>query len=128
LLVPLLDAKRGELYAGYYRAGPSGGVESIAPEVALGPEALLERLEALEWSGPGPLGFGQGWSAYGHILGPALLPLPAGPETPSAAAVGQLAAPALFGAAFDLDRLSALEPHYVRPSEAELRFPHGLGL
>ena len=45
---------------------------------------------------------------------------------PTAAAVGRLAAPALLGAPFDLARLSALEPHYVRKSEAEVKFPDGL--
>jgi tRNA threonylcarbamoyladenosine biosynthesis protein TsaB len=40
--------------------------------------------------------------------------------------VGRLCAAALRGARVDLDRLSALEPHYVRKSEAEVKFPDGL--
>ncbi|HET9594903.1 MAG TPA: tRNA (adenosine(37)-N6)-threonylcarbamoyltransferase complex dimerization subunit type 1 TsaB, partial [Anaeromyxobacteraceae bacterium] len=49
------------------------------------------------------------------------------PDAPPALAVARLCAPALAGAAFDAPRLYALEPHYVRASEAEVKFPHGLG-
>ena len=31
------------------------------------------------------------------------------------------------GASYDAARVFALEPHYVRPSEAEVKFPNGLG-
>jgi len=40
--------------------------------------------------------------------------------------VGRLAAPRLWGAAFDAPALFALEPHYVRLSEAEVKFPDGI--
>jgi len=33
----------------------------------------------------------------------------------------------LAGASYDANALFALEPHYVRASEAELKFPKGLG-
>jgi tRNA threonylcarbamoyladenosine biosynthesis protein TsaB len=119
VLVPLLDAKKGEVYAGFYRSR-DGGVEVAAPDAALAPERLAERLAAI----PGAVAFGQGLAAY-----PALAAIPAlegGPRVPSAAAVARLCAPELAGARFDAERVSALEPHYVRPSEAELKFPHGL--
>ncbi len=62
------------------------------------------------------------------VLGPgALARLPAQVETPGAVAVAALAAGKLRGAAFDRQALFALEPHYVRKSEAEVKFPHGLG-
>jgi tRNA threonylcarbamoyladenosine biosynthesis protein TsaB len=41
--------------------------------------------------------------------------------------VAELAAARLVGAAYDPLALFALEPHYVRKSEAEVKFPHGLG-
>jgi tRNA threonylcarbamoyladenosine biosynthesis protein TsaB len=41
--------------------------------------------------------------------------------------VAALAASRLLGATYDPQALFALEPHYVRPSEAELKFPKGLG-
>ena len=120
VLVPLLDAKKGEVYAGFFRAAGQG-VEPVAPEAALAPDALAERVRAL----PGAVVFGHGVRAY-----PALAALPAlasGPATPSAVALSRLAAPALASAAFDATQVFALEPHYVRASEAEVKFPHGLG-
>jgi tRNA threonylcarbamoyladenosine biosynthesis protein TsaB len=119
LLVPLLDARKGEVYAGFYRrSGP--GVEAVAPGAALPPQALVERL-----AGAGPaMGFGEGHAAYRDAFTGALPELAAGPATPSAEAVGRLAAARLES--FDESALFALEPHYVRLSEAEVKFPQGL--
>jgi tRNA threonylcarbamoyladenosine biosynthesis protein TsaB len=121
VLVPLLDAKKGEVYAGFFRAVP-GGVEALLPEAALPPEALAERAAGL----PGALVFGEGYAAHAERLA-GLARLEGAPQTPPALAVAALAAPRLAGAAFDAQVLFALEPHYVRPSEAELKFPKGLG-
>jgi len=119
LLVPLLDARKGEVYAGFYRASP-GGVRSVAPEAALTPGDLATRL-----AGAGPaVGFGEGFAAFRAELAGALPELASGPASPSAEAVGRLALPAL--GAYDEQALFALEPHYVRLSEAEVRFPNGL--
>src|SRR5512133_4254860 len=122
VLVPLLDAKKGEVYAGFFRATEGGGVEAVAPEAALPPEALLARAATL----PGAVAFGGGCEAYADRL-QGLPRLGTEVATPTAFAVAALAAPRLTGAAFDAQALFALEPHYVRPSEAELRFPSGLG-
>jgi len=124
LLVPLLDARKGELYAGFYRA-EAGGVVAVRPDAALPAPALLEAARALT-NGLAPAGFGEGYEAYVAELGPSLPRLATAVRAPSAAAVGRLCAGALRGAGFDLDRLSALEPHYVRKSEAEVKFPEGL--
>ncbi len=125
LLVPLLDARKGEVYAGFYRAA-EGGVVAVAPEAALAPGALLARLAALD-GGEGAVVFGEGLSAHAAALdgrvGRLALPL----EAPPAVAVAALAAPSLLSRSFDAQALFALEPHYVRASEAELKFPHGLG-
>jgi tRNA threonylcarbamoyladenosine biosynthesis protein TsaB len=40
--------------------------------------------------------------------------------------VGRLAAPRLDAAPYDDRVLFALEPHYVRKSEAEVKFPNGI--
>jgi tRNA threonylcarbamoyladenosine biosynthesis protein TsaB len=40
--------------------------------------------------------------------------------------VGRLAAPRLDAAPYDDQALFALEPHYVRKSEAEVKFPNGI--
>ena len=122
LLVPLLDARKGEVYAGFYRAA-AGRVEAVHPEAALAPTALLDRLAGLGAA----VGFGEGYQAFRVELAAALPPLAGGPATPSAFQVAALAAPRLHGAPFDQKALSALEPHYVRASEAEVKFPHGLG-
>jgi tRNA threonylcarbamoyladenosine biosynthesis protein TsaB len=124
LLVPLLDARKGEVYAGFY-AAVAGGVEPLLPEAALAPAALLERLQARP-GGLAPAGFGEGYAAHLAALAPALPPLAGAPMTPGAGAVGRLAAARLLGAPFDAARLAALEPHYVRKSEAEVKFPDGL--
>jgi tRNA threonylcarbamoyladenosine biosynthesis protein TsaB len=121
-LVPLLDAKKGEVYAGFYRRGEDGRVEAIAPDAALPPERLVERVAAL----PGAVVFGHGLAAYAGALG-GLAALGGAPATPSAAALARLVAPALAAARYDAAAVFALEPHYVRPSEAEVKFPHGLG-
>ncbi len=140
LLVPLLDARKGEVYAGFYRA-TGEGLETVAPEAALSPAALLDRLAPL---GPA-VGFGEGYEAHRDQLsftpsvssrseprssgasGTHLPALEGAPATPSALAVARLAARRLRGSAFDARMLFALEPHYVRLSEAEVKFPHGLG-
>ncbi len=123
VLVPLLDAKKGEVYAGFYRA-EAGSVRAVEPEAALAPGALLELAGRL----PGPaVAFGEGYAAFAGALEGKLARLPAQVDTPGAAGVAALAACKLRGAAFDRQALFALEPHYVRKSEAEVKFPHGLG-
>ena len=125
LLVPALDAKKGELYVGFYRAR-GGEVRAEAAEAALAPGALAERLAALAGSGEAVRALGDGLAAYPDALAPFARAGDAG-STPSAPAVARLCAPALLGAPYDAARLFALEPHYVRASEAEVKFPHGLG-
>ena len=132
LLVPLLDARKGEVYAGFYRV-EGDGVEPLLPEEALPPAALRDRLAALRGrlAMPGAaeapvLGFGEGFAAHRELLAADLPELAGAPATPSAGAAGRLAAARLRGAAFDDLALFALEPHYVRKSEAEVKFPNGI--
>jgi len=121
LLVPMLDARKGEVYAGFYR--PAGeGVAAVRPEEALPPEGVVSRIEGLGTA----FGFGEGFAAHAGVLGPLLARLDGAPETPSSEAVGRLAAPRLDAAPFDDLALFALEPHYVRKSEAEVKFPNGI--
>jgi tRNA threonylcarbamoyladenosine biosynthesis protein TsaB len=123
VLVPLLDAKKGEVYAGFYRAG-AGGIVELADDAALPPGAVAERVRAV--SGGRALGFGEGYDAYAGALEPGLPRLATEVRTPPAGAVAALVAEALIGASYDAKALFALEPHYVRPSEAELKFPKGM--
>ncbi len=125
VLVPLLDARKGEVYAGFYRLA-GGGVEALAPDAALPPDGLVERVATLVREGARPVLFGEGLAAYPERLA-GFAVLQDAPVTPPAMAVARLCAPALLGAGYDPARLFALEPHYVRPSEAEVKFPHGFG-
>jgi tRNA threonylcarbamoyladenosine biosynthesis protein TsaB len=122
VLVPLLDARKGEVYAGFYRAR-AGGVVALADEVAVPPAALAGRIGAV--APAGALAFGEGYEAYAALLSPAVPRLSTEVATPPAGAVAALVSERLAGAAFDAQALFALEPHYVRLSEAEVKFPHG---
>ena len=122
VLVPLLDAKKGEVYAGFYRAR-QGGIVELADDAALPPSALAERLRGL---GSGRVvGFGEGYETYAQVLEPGLPRLGTEIRTPPAVAVAALVSETLLAAGYDPQALFALEPHYVRPSEAELKFPRG---
>jgi tRNA threonylcarbamoyladenosine biosynthesis protein TsaB len=125
LLVPLLDAKKGEVYAGFYRRIGPTEVAPLLGEAALPPAGLLAALAALPRELE-PLGFGEGFAPHRAALEGRLTELATAVQAPPAAAVGRLAAAALRGAPFDVQALSALEPHYVRASEAEVKFPDGL--
>jgi tRNA threonylcarbamoyladenosine biosynthesis protein TsaB len=126
LLVPLLDARKGEIYAGFYRAR-EGGIVEVAEESALSPAALAARVGALRDAGERPLAFGEGYDAFEAALSPAVPRLACDIRTPPALAVAALVAERLVQGRYDAQELFALEPHYVRASEAELKFPRGLG-
>ena len=126
LLVPLLDARKGEVYAGFYRAR-AGGIVEVEADAALPPPALAGRLGAMLPAGSAAAGFGEGYEAYATVLGPDLARLDTEVRTPPALAVASFVAERLSLEPWDARALFALEPHYVRPSEAELKFPRGLG-
>ncbi len=126
LLLPLLDARKGEVYAGFYRR-TGAGVEAEQPDAALGPQALLERAASLSLGGRALVAFGEGYEAYRPAWEGRLPGLSGVPATPPAHAVARLAAARLGSAAFDAATVFALEPHYVRKSEAEVKFPDGFG-
>lgn len=112
---PILDAKKGEVYACLYRTD-RGEVERLWEYVSLAPAELSRRLD-------GPVIFlGDGVAAYRELLerelGPAALFAPPGGRVPSAAAVAELGLRALR--AGETADPAALTPLYVRPSEAEL--------
>lgn len=122
LLVPLFDARKGEVYGGFFRVTDHGMASDLL-EFVMPPERLVERLR----DEPRAHLFGPGRAAY-----PALMALPglgaearpgggiAGEPTPRAsfliASVREIS-PYRREAAF------ALEPHYVRPSDVEWKLP-----
>ncbi len=125
LLLPLLDARKGELYAGFYRRAGQG-VEAEEPDQALAPQAVLERAAAVALGGRSAVAFGEGYEACRALFSGTLPGLPGAPLTPPAHAVARLAARQLSGAGYDAAAVFAMEPHYVRKSEAEVKFPDGL--
>ncbi len=115
LVVPLLDARRGELYAASYAAG--AGWETVVPEGVYTPVALAARLTA-----PCVL-VGEGAALCGDAIAARLggdverLPPPAG--NVRARYVGALGVEQLERGEW----LSAaqLAPHYLRRAEAEVK-------
>jgi tRNA threonylcarbamoyladenosine biosynthesis protein TsaB len=113
-------ARRGELYVGRYRRTGSA-VQALAAEEAWTEAALEEWLRSEPEAvvlGPAVLEAGEALLVAG-ISGERLLAVP---DVPSAWAVARLAR---MPESFDAQVLFALEPHYVRASEAERnpRFP-----
>ena len=101
-VIAVLDARRGGLYAGRYRDGML-----VEPEREIAPDELAT------WAG-----------AHARFVGDA--PLPAEVDrwtvaTPTGAAVALLAA-----AGSRVDILVGGAPTYIRPSEAELKYPDGV--
>ena len=113
-LAAVAVARRGELYVGrYLHCGAR--VEALAPEEAC-PEAELARWLDAE---PAARVLGPAVHEASEALRAAGVPdarLVQTPAVPSAWALTRLAE---LPPAFDLQALSALEPHYVRASEAE---------
>lgn len=119
LIVPLLDARRNEVFAGFY-AVQSGVVASLGAERVLPPSALSAAIGEISDAPEQSVFCGDGAAAYrdaiaseGEILGDA-------PATPPARTIAHLAL-----ATPRTDGLDAGAPKYVRKSEAEIKFPHG---
>ncbi|MCI5129563.1 MAG: tRNA (adenosine(37)-N6)-threonylcarbamoyltransferase complex dimerization subunit type 1 TsaB, partial [Candidatus Electrothrix sp. AUS3] len=110
----LLDARKQEVYAACYRAGPLGLPEQCSPIEALRPEHLLKKITGPSLlAGPGLTEYHDFFAAHKDVqLVPAAL------SSPSAARIGFLAAEQLLsGKTADPARLA---PLYVRASEAEV--------
>jgi tRNA threonylcarbamoyladenosine biosynthesis protein TsaB len=120
LVCAVLDARRGETYAGCFRHGAARG-----PERVLAPSELagwVAELTAAEPGAPTVSFVGDAIHAYPDVLGP--LTAHGGwlaARTPSGQAVAWRA---LAGARVDVTRGGA--PCYIRPSEAEVKYPDGV--
>ena len=124
LLVPALDARRAELYAGFYRR-QGDTVVALAPERVLPPAALAGALDDLGDAGAGD-GLIAGDALVVHADALAALPArivrrPDSRATPSALAVAMVAARGPR-----LDAIAHGAPTYIRPSEAEVKYPDGV--
>jgi tRNA threonylcarbamoyladenosine biosynthesis protein TsaB len=113
-VAPLLDAKKGEIYAALFEAGRSGLAELI-PQGAYGPDAFFARLPARR-----VIAFaGSGLDAYREKLRPYVRDKARFPHRSAfiAAEVGRIGRSLILeGKGVDA---AALEPIYFRRSQAE---------
>jgi len=116
LLVPALDARRGEIYTGSFRRG-AAGLAAVDAERVVPPAALVAALDQ-----PAHLA-GDALAAYADALTalPAHVTCHAAPRTPSGLGVARAAL-----AGDRVDRLHHGAPAYIRPSEAEVKYPDGV--
>jgi tRNA A37 threonylcarbamoyladenosine modification protein TsaB len=118
MVVACLDAFKGEVYAGLYRAGDPP--VAIADELAAAPERVAALIAALQHQ--------DGALQHGtlHLVGDGPAKWPAlrlegarfDEQPPDAVEVGRLAAHRVRRG--EHDDLASAAPRYIRPSEAEL--------
>jgi len=113
VLVAVLDARRGEVFAGCFRGGAL-----LDHERVMAPEALAPWIDQLAAGAPVRFA-GDALAAHVTLAPLADRWLPA--TTPSGAAVAWLA---LAGPREDVVASGA--PSYIRPSEAEVKYPDGV--
>ena len=120
-VVPLIDARRGELYAAAWRFDLGAGMRRIMDDCVLPPDALAEKLSVID--GPMLL-LGDGALAYAEKLtsavGPRAILASGGQCLPQAVNLAFLALPRLESSEFD--KLAELVPNYIRRSDAEIGF------
>ncbi len=121
-VLPLIDARRGEVYGGLYETG-DGSPREMVPIFSAKPEALGSLLEAHEARGPFIL-CGTGTLRHRALLETVMPPgsLFAGERwaMPSASLCAELA---LARKPLTYEELFALEPLYIRPPDARLPGP-----
>jgi tRNA threonylcarbamoyladenosine biosynthesis protein TsaB len=120
-IVPVLDAKKREVYAALFRREDERTVR-LSPDMVLPPGALADRIR--EEAPAGEVRFcGDGITPYGALfrerLGRRATFPPEGEGLPRAAAVGLMAV-RLIEEGWATDPRSVV-PAYIRPSEAELK-------
>lgn len=122
LFVPVVDARRDEVFLGLYRAAPDGGVTALAADAVLPVAAVAGAVaDALARSGSSrAILVGDALAGHGAALAAAGEAVSGARETPSARSVGRLAALGDHS-----DALRSGTPVYIRPSEAEVKFPDG---
>jgi tRNA threonylcarbamoyladenosine biosynthesis protein TsaB len=116
-ICPILDARKGEVYAAFFRRDRLGRLERLTLDQVCTPPALLEKV-------PTPCLFlGDGVETYGVLIqeryGSAARLLPFASYHPRGAVVARLAWERLSRGGYD--DVSALVPHYVRKPEAEFK-------
>ncbi|MCI5137169.1 MAG: tRNA (adenosine(37)-N6)-threonylcarbamoyltransferase complex dimerization subunit type 1 TsaB [Candidatus Electrothrix sp. AR1] len=110
----LLDARKKEVYAACYQAGPYGLPEQCSPVAAIRPERLLERIQV-----PALIA-GPGLNEYHDLFAEqeGLQLIPPALSSPSAVRIGFLAAELLHRG--KIQDPATIAPMYIRASEAEV--------
>jgi tRNA threonylcarbamoyladenosine biosynthesis protein TsaB len=123
LIVPVMDARRAEVYYGFYRQVP-GGVQCLSGYNMGKPSDLLSELVA---TGEDALLVGDGPMRYADELSGVVRTVVAGPPNvyPSASALVALAHPQALREEFVT--ASDVEPLYLRKTDAELNWEAGAG-
>lgn len=116
LICSVLDARKKEVYAAFYRADADGTVRRVGEIEALTPQELAVRIkEPVLMIGDGAVVY---QSVFRKVLGSNLLIAPATLHAPSATSLGLLSGELfLDGQILDVD---STVPLYVRSSDAEL--------
>ena len=117
LICPIIDARKREVYAAFYRYGAGGVLERQSKYEAVGPEELAGRIKERT------IFVGDGVKAYGDLLRsclPIWATFPTAPlHVPHGTAVARLGLERLRkGEHLDL---TTFIPLYIRPSEAEMK-------
>ena len=107
-----LDARKREVYAALFDVDADGEPHRRSHDLALSPDALAAELPA------GTVLVGDAAAAYPDVLGAGLIVRPFATHHPRGGTVARLGARRL--AAGEAVDVGAVEPVYVRPSEAEL--------
>jgi tRNA threonylcarbamoyladenosine biosynthesis protein TsaB len=106
-----LDARKREVYAALFEAGPDGP-RRLTPDLVLAPAALAERMPV------GCVVVGDAADVYAETVAPHAVVRPFATHHPRGGVVARLAAERL--AAGEAANPGSLEPVYVRAPEAEL--------
>ena len=117
---PVIDARKKEVYCALYRPDAKGGLSLAMPYSAITPSALAESIKE-------PVIFcGDGWIAYKsqlkRRLGNMAIEAPASFHIIRAGSVAELARRRFVKG--ESESPAASLPLYVRPSEAEIHYPH----
>lgn len=116
LICAVLDARKKEVYAAFYRVGDDGLVTRVSDQAVLPPKDLAAQvMEPVVMVGDGASAYGE---LFQSLLGERVVLAPAQLHEPSAASLGLLAGEKLLRG--ELLDLAEGVPTYIRSSDAEL--------
>lgn len=116
LICAVLDARKKEVYAAFYRLGTDGLVAPVSGQAVLGPQELAAQVtEPVLMVGDGAQVYGD---LFRTVLGEKLLIAPGQLHEPAATSLGLLAGEKLLRG--ELLELAEGVPTYIRSSDAEL--------